>query len=98
MSKINAISFSLLLAVLGACGKDDPITAIDRTTDCSNICSKYKECISGDYDTDACEDRCTDMVSANKTDRIDECESCVDDKSCTNSAFSCASECVGIVP
>ena len=99
MSKTNVISFSfVVLSFLGACGKDDPITAIDRTTDCTSICNKYKECISGDYDTKACHDRCTDMVSNEKTDRIDECQSCVDDKSCTSSVFSCTSECVGIVP
>jgi len=99
MYKSSVISFSfLLLSVLGACGKDDPITAIDRTTDCSTICKKYKECISSDYDTKSCEDRCTDMVSDQKTDRIDECESCVGDKSCANSVFSCTTECAGIVP
>lgn len=98
MFKTNAIFFSLLLSVLGACGKDDPITAIDRASDCSKICDKYKECIAGDYDTDACEDRCTDMVTESKTDKIDDCSDCVDDKSCTNSVFSCTSECAGIVP
>jgi len=98
MSKFNSIAFGLLLLVAGACGKDDPITAIDRATDCSDICDKYKECISGDYDVDACEDRCTDMVTEQKTDRIDDCQECIDAKSCTNSVFNCTSECIGIIP
>jgi len=98
MFKSNVIAFSLALTALAACGKDDPITAIDRTTDCSAICDKYKDCINSDYDTEACVDRCTDMVTEEKTDRIDECEACVDEKSCTNSAFSCLTECAGIVP
>jgi hypothetical protein len=92
------IAFTLLLAALGACGSDDPITALDRDSDCSHICEKYRDCASSNYDVNACEDRCQDMVSNKDTARIDDCRDCVNEKSCVGSAFDCASECVGIVP
>lgn len=97
MQKFYAMT-TLLLCAVGACGGDDPITAIDRTTDCSSICNKYKDCIDGDYDVDACESDCTDMVSEEETSDIDMCKDCVDDNSCVDSVFSCTDECAGIVP
>jgi hypothetical protein len=95
----STILTALILALpcVFAC-KEDPITTLDRTTDCAKICNKYKECLNNDYDTSKCEDSCTDMIDDQKTKRIDDCESCVDDRSCANSTFACASQCVGIVP
>jgi hypothetical protein len=92
-----------VLVVLGlgmaACGDDDPITAVDRSTDCANICGKYGDCVGGDdFDEDECQDQCSDMKSDDDTSDIDQCEECVDDKSCVDSAFQCLSECAGIVP
>jgi hypothetical protein len=98
MSKFIALTLLLSAAGMSACGKDDPVTAIDRSMDCSEICGRYKDCIQTDYDTDKCEDRCTDMVDSKETDKIDDCENCIDDKSCTNSVFNCTTECAGIVP
>jgi hypothetical protein len=98
MSKFIALTLLLSAAAVSACGKDDPITAIDRSMDCSEICGRYKDCLAMDYDTSKCEDRCTDMVDKKQTDQIDTCQECIDGKSCTNSVFNCTSECVGIVP
>src|SRR5690348_3776382 len=98
MSKFIALTLLLSAAGMSACGKDDPITAIDRSSDCSEICGRYKDCIAQDYDTGKCEDRCTDMVDKKETDKIDSCEECISDKSCTNSVFNCTTECAGIVP
>lgn len=99
MSKINAFTLAVLTALTAAaCGKDDPITAFDRSTDCADICDKYKDCINSDYDVKACADDCTDMVSEEDTDKIDLCQECLDGNSCTGSVFNCTSECVGIVP
>jgi hypothetical protein len=98
MSKLNSIAFAVLTSLAAACGSDDPITAIDRTTDCSDICSRYKDCIQSDYDVDSCSEDCRDMVSDEGTKKIDTCEECLDGNSCTGSVFNCTSECAGIVP
>jgi hypothetical protein len=98
MSKVYSIAFVLMSAVAAACGSDDPITAIDRASDCNKICTKYKDCLSSDYDVDSCEDKCNDMVSSEDTSDIDMCRDCVSGNSCVGSAFQCAAECAGIVP
>jgi hypothetical protein len=98
MSKLNSIAFAVLTALAAACGTDDPITALDRASDCRNICSRYKDCIAEDYNVDACADECNDMVSEEDTDQIDECQDCLKGNSCTGSVFQCTTECAGIVP
>jgi len=92
-TKLIALMSLMAALCAGACTDD-----IDRTTDCADICNRYKDCASSDYDVKACTDRCDDMTSENKTERIDACETCLDDKSCTGSVFNCATECIGIVP
>ena len=89
---------TLLLPAFAACS-DDPITTIDRNTDCDVICDRYHECVGGDEsEVEACTDRCQDMVSRNDTARIDECEACSDnDDSCLEKGFECLDECAGIV-
>lgn len=103
MSKNSLLALSAVLlssiAALGACGKDDPITALDRTTDCADICDRYQRCIDSDYNTDACEDRCTDMTSNGETDMIDACAACTGEStSCVSKVFQCSDDCVGIIP
>jgi hypothetical protein len=90
-------AFAFIFLTLGACGSD-PIKSLDRSADCADICQKYKECIATDYDVSDCSDRCSDMNDDQQTARIDDCETCLDDKSCVNSVFSCTAECAGIVP
>lgn len=78
---------------------DDVIEDIDESTDCDIICDRYQECFDSDYDTDACYDRCTDRADEmSSRDQEDECESCIDDRSCGEATFACATECIGIVP
>ena len=98
MSKAYSVAFVLLTAIAGACGSDDPITAIDRSVDCSDICGRYQDCIDSDYDVDACISECNDMVNEEDTQAIDDCEDCLDGEACTDSVFQCTSECAGIVP
>lgn len=98
MSKVKSIACAVLfLGFAGACGKDDPITAIDRTTDCQQICDKFKDCFDSDYDVEECTDTCSDMVSEEDTDQIDECETCLDDAACGES-IGCTTECAGLIP
>jgi hypothetical protein len=98
MSKVTSIACAVLLtAFAGACGKDDPVTAIDRSTDCAQICDKFKECFNSDYDVEECTDSCSDMVDDDDTSQIDDCENCLDDQSCTE-AVGCTAECAGLIP
>jgi hypothetical protein len=89
--------FAFAFAALAACGSD-PVRSLDRSTDCADICQRYKDCIATDYDVSGCTDRCSDMIDDKQTARIDACETCLDGKSCVNSVFSCTAECAGIVP
>lgn len=97
MSKINTIAFALL-TVFGVACSEDPITTIDRDTDCSAICDKYQECVQGDFDTDDCTKQCQDMTSDDDTQKIDECEDCLDgNNSCVDKVSSCTDDCAGII-
>ena len=77
---------------------ESPVTTIDRTSNCHDICGKYKDCIAMDYDVNKCEDNCEAMKDSSETDKIQSCQDCVDGKSCVNSVFSCGTQCAGIVP
>jgi hypothetical protein len=75
-------------------------SSIDNVIDCHKICDRYQSCFDKSYDTDACADRCHDQSSQdpNYQDKANQCEACIDDKSCASATFNCASECAGIVP
>jgi len=95
MLKWLALAFVLSAPIVGCADE------IDRHIDCNQICSKYKECFGGDsYDADACADRCEDNAAAdaNYDQKTDLCENCLDDRTCTSSAFACTGECAGVVP
>ena len=74
--------------------------SVDRAYDCNQICNKYKDCADANYDVGACEDKCRDNASDSEAfeDKADDCQACVDDRSCLSSVFNCATECAGIVP
>lgn len=87
---LSALALSLGLA---AC--DDA----DELFDCAQICERYADCFDADYDVGECTSRCEDNADTDDqfAERADDCEACLDDRSCTGS-FACAAECVGIVP
>jgi hypothetical protein len=73
-------------------------STVELAYDCDQICDRYQECFDADYDAGQCASECR----ANAGDEAfgntaDECEACIDDRSCTGS-FSCVDECIGIVP
>lgn len=79
-----------------------PITACDeadRQLDCRDICSRYSDCFDESYDVSACAERCDENAdnSENFDQKVDVCENCLDDRSCTGS-FACTAECAGVVP
>ncbi len=74
--------------------------SIDRVTDCQDICARYSDCFDDSYNVGDCRNRCENSAedSANFDQRVDECENCLDDRSCSSATFSCTAECAGIVP
>jgi len=98
MYKLGLVAMLSLTAALWAttpgCG------AVDRIYDCNQICNKYEECVNANYDVGACKTRCEDSAASNEAyeDKADDCQACIDDRSCAGAVFGCGAECVGIVP
>jgi hypothetical protein len=98
---MKVVSITLLLffgpAFVAACSGDNEV---DRTLDCHSICSRYAECFDSSFDVEDCRDDCEDEADADAEfeDRVDSCEACIDDASCTEGTFSCTDDCVGVVP
>ena len=86
-TKTMAVSM-IALPLLAGCSQ------VSEKIDCTKVCNRYQECFDSDYDVDACVDECSNNDDVNEAD---ECESCIDDLSCTES-FACTPECAGIVP
>jgi hypothetical protein len=97
MQRILLVVLSVVLPQLLGCA-ESPITTIDRASDCAEICDRYKDCLSSDYNTAKCRDHCTDMKDSKETEKIDRCQACIKENSCTGSVFKCTTACVGIVP
>lgn len=98
MLKLGLLTlFSTTLAFAVTTGCDN---AIDRAYDCNVICDKYKECADANYDDGACAARCQDEAADSEAyeDQADECQACIDDRSCVGAAFNCSTECAAIVP
>ena len=88
------ISFSAVAIGAAACSD------VETKIDCASVCNRYKDCYDKDYDTSDCKSRCDDYAddSTPRQDRLDACDDCMDDKSCTAATFACAAKCVGILP
>jgi hypothetical protein len=97
MKNILLVVSALWLMSLCACA-ESPITTIDRSSDCAEICDRYRECVSADYNVEKCRDHCTDRKDPKGTEKIDRCQFCIKDSSCTGSVFKCTADCLGIVP
>ena len=89
-----------MLGVATSCREDnDPIEQLDEALDCSSICDRYKDCFDEDYDVDKCQVRCEDRADdPDHRNQEEKCSDCIDDNSCGGSVFSCADDCLGIVP
>jgi hypothetical protein len=81
-------------------GCSEAVDEVTSTVKCADVCGRYKDCFDSDFDVDGCTDRCEDDADAseNREQRLEACDSCIDDKSCTDATFNCASQCAGIVP
>lgn len=87
------VGCSVLALTLG-CG------AVDLAIDCNKICNRYKSCFDGSYNTDNCQSRCRDQSRSDNDYRrkADTCNACITDQSCAAATFSCASQCINVVP
>ncbi len=91
----------LLIARLGSLGAGcSATTEIDEEVDCRDVCNRYQSCYDSSYDTAACRDRCGALVDAVGGDprAANECDTCMDDRSCFSAVFNCAQPCEGILP
>lgn len=73
---------------------------VERIYNCTEICGAYDECVDDDLDNEECVRSCEDRASESEAfeDQADDCQACIDDRSCVEAAFACGTECAGIVP
>jgi len=92
--------FFASIATLALTGCSDPIQAIDQSVDCHDICTRYRDCYDANYNVDACRSRCENYVHGDggHGDQANQCDMCLDPRSCTTVAFACGSQCVNIIP
>ncbi len=72
----------------------------DSIKDCANICQRYHDCFDSTYGVDACEQRCRDSAESDDTyfQKVDNCNTCIDDKACASAVFNCGADCSTVVP
>lgn len=94
-----AFALSTLLSMALAVGCN-PVTEIDETVDCRDVCDRYQSCFNASYDTAACRSRCEGLVDADggRPRAANDCDTCMDDRSCVSAVFSCQVPCAGILP
>ncbi len=95
-----AFASILLLTTALAVGCQNPITEIDESVDCMNVCDRYRSCFDSAYDTAACRNRCEGLVDADggRSQAANDCDACMDENSCASAVFGCATPCAGILP
>ena len=93
LMKSSALVGVLLLAF--ACGDEDPVDEVDQVVDCLEICERYDDCVE-EIDLTACTDACEDRIEVDSelAEVADECEDCLDDRSCGEiETAGCFDEC-----
>jgi hypothetical protein len=97
---LACMAVSLLGFANASCSDDNnPIEQADEALDCSDICGRYKDCFDKNYNTDKCENNCEDRADdPDHKDQEERCSDCIDNASCGGAVFSCADDCLGIVP
>jgi len=93
------LGFASLIALVAAFAATAPgCSTVENAYNCQQICDRYKDCFDASYDSGACQDRCKSKAKDDGfANKASDCQSCIDDKSCTGS-FACIAECGGIVP
>lgn len=93
MKKLIAALVLCVPFVMVGCGDDGPLESISNSIDCNQICNKYSECVT-DIDVSECTSHCQEKADGSEAteDRVQACEDCLDDTSCTE-ALGCWAEC-----
>jgi len=88
------------LSAVSVVGCSDTVDEVKDEIDCHQVCNRYQDCVDPDYNIDACEDRCEADAddSEARRNKLRACDDCLEDKSCPESVFNCATECGGILP
>ena len=96
----SVVLAAALAGLLGCAPTQSVVQTIGSAIDCNGICNRYQTCFDSKYDVSACASRCRD--SAGKDDdyrrKADKCYGCLNDKACAQATFSCALECLAVVP
>ncbi len=92
----TVVFFASISALMGC---SDPIQAIDQSVDCNDICNRYRDCYDSAYDTGAWRSHCENYVlgDGGHGDQANQCDMCLDPRSCTTVAFACSSQCMNII-
>jgi hypothetical protein len=88
-----------IIGMCGLMGLAVGCDTADRIYDCAKICDKYSDCIDDSIDKADCVSSCEshgddDMDFASKAN---DCEQCLDDKSCTEATVECGVGCAEVV-
>lgn len=95
---MTALTTALLLLSTVVCG--DAVDAVENSYNCAKVCDRYRDCFDSDYDAETCAQNCENTASDDTeyANTVNSCEACIDDRSCSESVFPCASECGSVVP
>jgi hypothetical protein len=93
---LSIVLLSTAAAVTGCGEASDEVT---NTVSCASVCGRYQECVDSDFDVDGCTDRCEDEADAseNREERLQSCDSCIEDRSCVDATVTCSAECAGVI-
>lgn len=95
--RLAPVTLALPAILFALAGCSNAVDDIDKIVDCANICDRYQECVDSEYDTDACRDRCENIVESEDPRAANECDTCLDDRSCSEAVFPCADDCTEIL-
>ena len=72
----------------------------DSAADCHNICKRYHDCFDQNYGIQSCEERCRDNANSDSSyyQKVDNCDACMDNNTCSSALFTCSAQCLGVVP
>ncbi len=92
------VMLGLAWAGTGLTGCDDD-DEVESAISCGDVCQTYQDCIDPDFDVAECTADCEDEVFGedDAQARLDDCDDCLDARSCTEGTFECADDCVGVI-
>ena len=94
VTRFQAALPTLLLGLFLAGGA----VGCDQAADCAAVCERYQTCFDDEYDVDACRSRCNDSSDDDAfRARVNECDACINERDCVETAFSCGAQCAGVI-